>query len=47
MDVEIQTAAEAVKANALPRVHEVHGDPTAKNVCDQKMPKSMQGTLVD
>lgn len=41
MDNQIKTAAEAVEADALPRMHEVHSDPDAKNASDQPLPKGM------
>ena len=31
MGDQVKTAAEAVEADALPRVHEVHADPTTPN----------------
>jgi hypothetical protein len=39
MGSQIETTAEAAEAAALPRVHEVHSDPAAKNAKDQKVPK--------
>lgn len=39
MGEKIKTAAEAYEASALPRVHEVHTDPDAKNAKDQPVPK--------
>lgn len=41
MSEEIKTAAEAVEADALPRAHEVHSDPDARNVGDQPLPKGV------
>ncbi len=47
MGNEIKTAAEAAEANAIPRVHEVHTDPDAKNAQDQKLPKGVAGKPVE
>lgn len=47
MGHEIKTAAEAAEANAIPRVHEVHTDPDAKNAQDQKLPKGVAGKPVE
>ena len=47
MDDQINTAAEAVEASALPRVHEVHNDPDAKNAQDQPLPKGVAGKPVN
>ena len=44
MNDEIKTAAEAVEAAALPRAHEVHSDPKARNAADQPLPKGMAKT---
>ncbi|WP_299281055.1 DUF6173 family protein [uncultured Tateyamaria sp.] len=44
MDETIKTAAEAVEADALPRRHEVHADPNARNAADQPMPKGVSKT---
>jgi hypothetical protein len=41
MDDQIKTAAEAIEADALPRLHEVHSDPDAKSTSDQPLPKCM------
>ena len=41
MSDDIKTAAEAVEADALPRAHEVHSDPDARNVGDQPLPKGV------
>lgn len=41
VDNEIRTAAEAVEADALPKMHEVHCDPQQRNVSTQKLPKGM------
>lgn len=46
MDNQIKTAAEAVEADALPRLHEVHSDPTQRNAAEQAVPKSMTDTPV-
>lgn len=43
MGDQIETAAEAIEANALPRVHEVHYDPTTRNAKDQPVPKGVSG----
>ncbi|MGJ5618238.1 DUF6173 family protein [Sulfitobacter sp. MF3-043] len=39
MDDEIRTAAEAVEADALPRMHEVHSDPKQRKATEQALPK--------
>ncbi|MEX0367138.1 MAG: DUF6173 family protein [Ruegeria sp.] len=44
MNDEIKTAAEAVEADALPRAHEVHCDPDARNAADQPVPKGVSKT---
>ena len=41
MEDLIKTAAEAVEADALPRMHEVHSDPEARNAKDQPLPKGI------
>ena len=41
MSEEIKTAAEAVEAEALPRAHEVHCEPGARNAGDQPVPKGV------
>ncbi len=41
MDDEIKTAAEAVEADALPRIHEVHADPKQRKASKQDMPKAV------
>lgn len=46
MEDLIKTAAEAVEADALPRMHEVHSDPDAKNATDQPLPKGIAGKSV-
>ncbi|MHA6263352.1 DUF6173 family protein [Arenibacterium sp. CAU 1754] len=46
MDDKIETAAEAVEADALPRVHEVHSDPQAAPALDcvpDKLNKPVSG----
>jgi hypothetical protein len=47
MGEKIETAAEAAEASALPRVHEVHNDPTVKNAKDQPVPKGVTGKPVE
>ncbi len=47
MGDQIETAAEAAEAHAMPRVHEVHTDPDAKNAQDQKLPKGVSGKPVE
>jgi len=47
MGDQIQTAAEAAEAHALPRVHEVHADPAEKNAADQPVPKGVAGKPVE
>ena len=46
MDEEIRTAAELAEADVLPRLHEVHSDPSRRNACDQKVPKGISKTPV-
>jgi hypothetical protein len=46
MDDQIKTAAEAAEADALPRLHEVHSDPTQRNAAQQPVPKSVTDTPV-
>jgi hypothetical protein len=41
MDDQIKTSAEAVEADALPRLYEVHSDPNQTNASDQKLPAAM------
>lgn len=41
---QINTAAEAVEAAALPRAHEVHCEPGARNAADQPVPKGVTKT---
>lgn len=47
MGDDIKTAAEAFESSALPRVHEVHNDPQAKNAKDQPMPKGVAATPLE
>ena len=44
MSDEISTAAEAAEAAAIPRRHEVHADPKARNNADQPLPAGMNKT---
>lgn len=44
MSDEISTAAEAAEAYAIPRAHEVHADPDARNAADQPVPKGISKT---
>lgn len=44
MDDKIKTAAEAAEEDALPRVHEVHVDPTSPNAAHKPVPKGVTGT---
>ncbi|MFC6639227.1 hypothetical protein GV827_09125 [Sulfitobacter sp. JBTF-M27] len=39
MDDMIKTAAEAIEADALPRMYEAHSDPDQRNVVQQAIPK--------
>lgn len=41
MDSAIETTAEAIEADALPRLYEMHCDPDRPNACDQELPKHM------
>lgn len=41
MGDDIMTAAEAVEADALPKMHEVHCDPNQRKASKQKIPKSV------
>ena len=41
MDDEIKTAAEAIEAETLPRLYEVHTDPKRSTAADQKMPAAI------
>lgn len=47
MGEKIETAAEAHEASAMPRVHEVHSDPKAKNAKDQAVPKGVSDKPVE
>ncbi|WP_415921362.1 DUF6173 family protein [Tateyamaria sp. SN6-1] len=44
MGEEIKTAAEAAEAAAMPRQHEVHSDPKARNAADQPVPAGVKKT---
>jgi len=44
MSDKIKTAAEAEEADAMPRQHEVHSDPKARNAADQPLPKGVKKT---
>lgn len=46
MGDDVKTAAEAVEADALPRVHEVHSDPAMPNAGDKAVPKGVAKTPV-
>lgn len=46
MDDEIKTTAEAIEADVMPRLYEVHCDPDSPNVCDTPVPKTMAGKPV-
>ena len=39
MDDMIKTAAEAIEADALPRIYEAHSDPDQRNAAQQEIPK--------
>ena len=41
MGDDIMTAAEAVEADALPKMHEVHCDPNQRKASKQKIPKAV------
>ncbi|MEL6452227.1 MAG: DUF6173 family protein [Pseudomonadota bacterium] len=43
-DSDINTTAEAAEAAALPRQHEVHADPTARNAAKQPVPSGVKKT---
>ncbi|MEP3441982.1 MAG: DUF6173 family protein [Sulfitobacter sp.] len=47
MGDQIKTTAEAAEEQAMPRVHEVHNDPDAKNASDQQVPKGVSGKPVE
>lgn len=42
MDDKIETAAEMAEAEALPRCHEVHADPKARNAAQQTVPQAVK-----
>ena len=44
MSKEISTAAEASEQDALPRQHEVHSDPMARNAADRPLPEGVKKT---
>lgn len=46
MGDQVKTAAEAVEADALPRVHEVHSDLTMPNAGNKAVPKGVAKTPV-
>jgi hypothetical protein len=46
MGDQVKTAAEAVEADAIPRVHEVHTDPTRPNAGNKAVPKGVAKTPV-
>lgn len=46
MGDEVKTAAEAIEADALPRVHEVHSDPAMPNAGDKAVPKGVAKTPI-
>jgi hypothetical protein len=41
MGDDIRTAAEAIEADALPKMHEVHSDPAQRKASGQKLPKGV------
>lgn len=43
MDDQIKTTAEAIEADVMPRLYEVHSNPDAANAKDQPVPKGMTG----
>lgn len=43
MDDTIKTSAEALEADAIPKMHEVHSDPNAKGANAAGLPKAVQG----
>jgi len=47
VDDKIETSAEALEADALPRCHEVHTDPSRTCVKEQAIPKSVSKTPVE
>ena len=44
MGDQINTTAEAAEADAIPRRHEVHADPNARNAADQPVPNGLKKT---
>ncbi|MEP1522571.1 DUF6173 family protein [Ascidiaceihabitans sp.] len=46
MGEQVKTAAEAEEADALPKVHEVHADPKAKNAAQKPVPDGVKKTPV-
>jgi len=46
MGDQVKTAAEAVEADALPRVHEVHADPATPNAGNNAVPRGVAKTPV-
>ena len=46
MGDEVKTAAEAVEADARPRVHEVHADPATPNAGNNPVPSGVAKTPV-
>ncbi len=46
MGEQVKTAAEAVEADALPRVHEVHADPATPNAGNNAVPSGFAKTSV-
>lgn len=46
-DDQIATTAEAHEADALPRVHEVHADPSRKGQCPDDLPDKMKASIKD
>ena len=47
MNTSIQTTAEAAEADVLPRRHEVHSDPDARNAAAQPVPAGVRKTPAD
>ena len=46
MGDRVKTAAEAIEADALPRIHEVHADPATPNAGNNGVPSGVAKTLV-
>lgn len=44
MNNDIKTTAEAAEAEAMPRCHEVHSDPTARNISYAQVPSAVTKT---